>query len=559
MLGLLERVVPAIGWLRTYRRSDLAGDLSAGVTVAVMLVPQGMAYAMLAGLPLQVGLYASTIPLIVYAVFGASRQLAVGPTALVSLLVATGCAGLAAAGSPEYVAYAGLLALLVGLIQVVLGVARLGALVNFVSHAVILGFTWAAELIIALSQFEHLMGVKIERTEGFSDLVANLAVATPATHIPTLVMGVSCIALLVVLGRYAKRVPAALLVCAAASAAVAVFHLDRIGVRTVGEVPAGLPTLSLPALDPAAGGKLIPTALAIALVGFLESFAVAKFIAARERQPVAPNQDLVGLGLANVGAALASGYPVTGGFSRTAVNYKAGARTGLAGIITASIVLLTLAFLTPLFSYIPKAVLAAIVVVAVAGLVDFREVVRIFRIKPRDGWVLVITFATGLAVGIEAGILVGIALSLMLFIWHSSHPHMAELGWVEEGVYRNVARFPEARVFEGCVVLRPDASLYFANMGFVDSRVRSAVLSRPGVKNVVLDLSAVNDIDAVAVHMLEQLIEDCAAQGVRVLLSGMKGPVRDVVARAGWERKLGPGIAHKTISAALREIGVLGE
>jgi len=555
--GLLERAVPAVGWLRGYRRADLAGDLTAGVTVAVMLVPQATAYSMLAGLPPQTGLYAATLPLAVYALFGSSRQLAVGPVAMVSLLVAAGCRPLAEAGSERYIALAALLALVVGALQLAMGLLRLGVLVNFVSHAVISGFTSAAAIIIGLSQAKHLLGVDVDGGESFPRLVRALVAAIPKTHGDTLILGLACIAALVILSKAAPRIPAALAVCAASILAAWLLGLDGRGVRMVGHVPQGLPPLSLPETEWAVMIDLLPTALTISLVGFMESVAVVKFIAARERQKVEPSQELIGLGLANAAAAVCGGYPVTGGLSRTAVNYRAGARTGLAGLISAALVLATIVFLTPVFRHLPKVALAAIVMVAVTSLFDAREPARLFRVRPRDGHVLVLTFAATLGLGIEPGLLLGVGLSLAQFIWRSAHPHMAELGLVEGGVFRNLDRYPEAQTFEHCLILRVDASLYFANMAFVDSRVREAIAARPGLRWIVLDLSAVNDIDAVGVHMLEDLFSDGAALGIRILLAGMKGPVRDVVSRVQWDPRFAPDLLHPSVAHALVAAGLL--
>jgi len=555
--GLLARAVPAVGWLRAYRRADLPGDLTAGVTVAVMLVPQATAYAMLAGLPPEVGLYAATVPLVAYALFGSSRQLAVGPVAMVSLLVASGCEPLAEAGSERYIALAALTALLVGAVQFVMGLLRLGVLVNFVSHAVISGFTSAAAIIIGLSQAKRLLGVDVDGGESFPRLLRALAAAIPETHGATLLLGLVCIAALVILGRAVPRIPGAIAVCAAAIVASPLLGLENHGIRMVGHVPQGLPPLSLPVGDWDSMVELLPTALTISLVGFMESVAVVKFIAARERQKVEPSQELIGLGLANAAAAVSGGYPVTGGLSRTAVNYRAGARTGLAGLISAALVLAAIVFLTPAFRHLPKAVLAAIIVVAVAGLLDPREPVRLFRVRPRDGYVLLLTFAATLGLGIEPGLLLGVALSLAQFIWRSAHPHMAELGLVEGGVFRNIERYPDARAFEHCLVLRVDASLYFANMAFVDARVREAIAARPGLRCVVLDLSAVNDVDAVGVHMLEDLLADGAALGIRVLLAGVKGPVRDVVSRVEWDPRFEPDLSHPSVAHALVAAGLL--
>lgn len=538
--SLPVRLLPALAWLRSYHRGDVLPDLVAGLTTGCMLVPQAMAYAMLAGLPPTIGLHASTLPLVLYALFGSSRHLAVGPVAMVSLLVAAALSKLAAPGSPEYIALAASLALLVGGLQVVLGLARMGFLANFISHAVIVGFTSAAAIVILLSQVKHLLGVKLEPTESTLQLMAALWRSLPETSPVTLAVGGLAMAILTVLRSRAPRLPAAMLVVALGTLAAWALGLADRGLPVVGEVPAALPPLRVPQLDLAVASQLLPAALTILFVGLLESIAIAEMIAARERYRVDADRELVGLGLANVVAGLIAGYPVTGGLSRTAVNYQSGARTGLASVITAALVALTLLLLTPMFRFLPQAVLAAVVVAAVAALIDLRGMRRLFRLKRTDGWVAAVTFATTLALNVEVGILTGVALSLLQLIWRSSHPHIAELGYVEaEKAYLNIHRFPDATQVPEVLILRVDAALYFANMGFVESRLRHCLVERPDVRWVVLDLSGVNDIDAPAVHGLEELISSHRERGVTFLFAGMKGPVRDIIQRAGWDAQVG--------------------
>ncbi|QIN84737.1 sulfate permease [Rubrobacter tropicus] len=557
---MLEKIIPAAGWLRRYRREDLAGDLSAGLIVAVMLVPQGMAYAMLAGLPPVFGLYSSIMPLFVYALFGSSRQLAVGPVAIVSLLTLSGVSAVAEPGSGEFVALAALLALMVGVIQFGLGLVRAGFVVNFLSHAVVSGFTSAAAVVIGLSQLGPLLGVKLEA--GHSVLAqlweagGRLAEVNPVT----LAIGVGSIAALVLFKKISPRFPAPLLVVAASALAVYAFGLEGRGVGIVGEVPGGLPGLSVPALDPGSVVALIPTALTIAFVGFMESIAVAKSIAAKGRYEVDANRELVGLGLANVFGSAFSAYPVTGGFSRSAVNYAAGARTPLASVITAGLVLLTLVLFTPLFYYLPDAVLAVIVMVAVYGLIDAGEPVRLFKVKRADGWALVVTFAVTLLVGIEQGIVVGVAFSLLVFVWRSARPHTTEVGYLpEEDVFRNVNRYPKTRTFPGAFIVRVDASLYFANMAFLKNWLEDAVSARPGLSYLILDFSAVNDVDAVAIETLAEFAKDLRSRGIMLHVAGMKGPVRDVVARSGWPDGLGQNASHLSVKHALRHLDLWPE
>ncbi|OZM56002.1 sodium-independent anion transporter [Lottiidibacillus patelloidae] len=551
---MLKKFIPAFGWLKNYQKQDLKGDFSAGLIVAIMLIPQGMAYAMLAGLPPVIGLYASTIPLIIYALFGSSRQLAVGPVAMVSLLVFTGVSALADPGTEEFVSLALLLALMVGVIQLAMGLFRLGFLVNFLSHAVISGFTSGAALIIGLSQLKHLLGIDIPRGSVFLTL-SEAAKNITDTNVLTLLIGITSIAILLFFKMKMKKFPAPLVVVVGGTLLVSFLNLKDQGVKIVGEVPMGLPQFSLPAMSLEAIMALLPIALTISFVGFMESIAVAKAIASKEKYKVNSNQELNGLGLANIIGSFFSAYPVTGGFSRSAVNYQAGARTGLATIITAVIVIISLMFFTPLFYYLPKAVLAAIIMVAVFGLIDVKEAIHLFKVKKADGWTLLITFIATLTLGIEQGILVGVAVSLLLFIWRSAYPHTAELGYLEkENVYKNIKNYPHAKTYEGILIYRLDASLYFANMAFFEEKLRTAINEKKSVKKVLLDFTAVNSIDAVAIHELEELVHQYEDAGIEFFIAGMKRPVHEVVERAGWTKKYGDKISFISVKQAIEAI-----
>jgi sulfate permease, SulP family len=551
---LLKNFIPALGWLKHYQKQDLKGDFSAGLIVAIMLIPQGMAYAMLAGLPPVIGLYASTIPLIIYALFGSSRQLAVGPVAMVSLLVFTGVSALAEPGTDDYVSLALLLALMVGVIQLAMGLFRLGFLVNFLSHAVISGFTSAAALIIGLSQLKHLMGLSIPRGSVFLTL-SEAAKNITDTNIITLLIGLGSIAILLFFKMKMKKFPAPLVVVVGGTLLVSFLNLQDKGVKIVGEVPMGLPVMSLPAMSFEAIMSLLPIALTISFVGFMESIAVAKAIASKEKYKVNSNQELNGLGLANIVGSFFSAYPVTGGFSRSAVNYQAGARTGLATIITAVIIIVSLMFFTPLFYFLPKAVLAAIIMVAVFGLIDVKEAIHLFKVKKADGWTLVITFIATLTLGIETGILVGVAVSLILFIWRSAYPHTAELGYLEkDNVYKNIKRFPEAKTFENILIYRIDAALYFANMAFLEEKIRETLSEKESVNKVLLDFSAVNAIDAVAIDELDELIQQYKDAGIEFYIAGMKGPVHKYIEKAGLTKKYGEKINYISVQQAINAI-----
>ncbi|RAZ69298.1 SulP family inorganic anion transporter [Planococcus maitriensis] len=552
---MLKKWIPAIEWLGSYKKSDLSGDLNAGLIVAIMLIPQGMAYAMLAGLPPVIGLYASTVPLIIYALFGTSRQLAVGPVAMVSLLVLSGVSLLAEPGTDEYISLALLLMLMIGVFQLLLGVFKLGFVVNFLSHAVISGFTSAAAIIIGLSQLKHLIGVSLEADKNVFLIIGETIRRAGEINPATLAIGVGSIVLLILMKKYVKKIPGPLVVVVLSILAVYLFNLNGLGVKIVGEVPAGLPSSSLPAFQMDALIALVPIALTISFIGYMESIAMAKAIAAKEKYKIDPDRELIGIGLANVGGSFFAGYPVTGGFSRSAVNYQAGARTLLASIITALLIILTLLFFTGLFYYLPNAVLAAIIMVAVYSLIDAKELKYLFKVNRVDGLTWLLTFLATLLIGIEQGIIAGAIFSLLVFIRRSAYPHVAELGYLpEEDVYRNTDRYPDAETDPEILIFRVDASLYFANMTFLEEQLCKRLAEKPETKWVVFDFSSVNSIDAVAIHALEDLMEQCQSGKVEMVFSGIKNTVLDVLKRADWERKYGGSIHYMSIEDALSSI-----
>lgn len=539
-MALLDRIVPATTWLRAYERRNLRADVSAGVTTAVMLIPQAMAYAMLAGLPPIVGLYASTIPLVLYALFGSSRELAVGPVAMDSLLVATTLAPIAVAGSSEYVGLAVLLALMVGVIAAGLGLARAGFLVNFLSRPVVSGFTSAAALIIGLSQLQHLLGVELPRSQQVFAILGAAARSIGEVEPHTLLIGLASVAALVGLKRFAPKVPRGLAVVTAATVGVWAFGLDARGVAVVGDVPAGLPAPSLPAVDLGMMVDLAPAAFVIALVGFMEAVSVAKAYASQRGYEISANQELIGIGAANVGAALVGGYPVTGGFSRTAVNAQAGARTPLAGLVTSGVVVGTLLFLTPLFYFLPKAVLAAVIMTAVFGLIDLQQVRHLWRVDRADLALLVLTFLATLALGIQAGIGVGVGASLLWFVIQTTRPHAAVLGRLPgTSAYRNVERHPHAERFDGVLLLRIDASFYFGNVSFLKELVRDTLAEQAfPVHTVIVDASSINRLDSSANDALGAMAKSLSDGGIRLVLAGLKGPVSDALERSGVYREV---------------------
>lgn len=558
---MFKKFIPALDWLPNYKRTDLRGDVSAGLIVAIMLIPQGMAYAMLAGLPPVIGLYAATVPLLIYALFGTSKQLAVGPVAMVSLLVLTGVSTLAEPGSDEYISLVLLLMFMIGIIQLSMGLFRLGFLVNFMSHAVISGFTSAAAIIIGLSQLKHLLGVNLQADKDVFLIIWESFLRITEINPFTFAIGVGSIALLILLKRWLPKVPAPLVVVVFTILLVYLLQLNNEGVKIVGEVPKGLPSLSFPVINRESLLALLPIALTISFVGFMESMAMAKAIAAKEKYKILPNKELTALGLANIGGTFFSGYPVTGGFSRSAVNYQSGARTPLASIITAFLILLTLVFFTELFYYLPNAVLAAIIMVAVYSLIDLKEAKHLFKIRKMDGIIWLATFASTLVFGIVEGIIIGIVFSLIVFIWKSAYPHVAELGYLpEEGVFRNIKRFPEAKVDPEVLIFRVDSSLFFANMAFFEEKLAERLVDKPNTKWVILDFTGVNSIDAVAIHSLEEMMSAHRIDNrVEFLLAGVKGPVRDLLKKADWEMKFGEKFQYMSLEHAMLAIDEKGK
>lgn len=535
-------MIPSIGWIKGYSNTDLRGDLSAGLTVGVMLIPQGMAYAMIAGLPPIYGLYASTIPLIIYAMFGTSRHLAVGPVAMVSLLTAAGVGAIASVGTEEYLMLAFILAFLVGAIQLAAGVFRLGFLVNFLSHPVISGFTSAAALIIGLSQLKHLLGINLPRSHHVHEIVMSAIERITEINLLTFGIGLGGIVLIIGLKRINKMIPGALVAVVAGILVVRLFNLQDHGVAIVGTIPEGIPGLALPRLNQGDLLSLLPTALTIALVGLMESIAVAKAIEQKYKTyKVIPNKELIALGLSNLGASVFQGYPVTGGFSRTAVNEQAGARTGLASVISAVLIVITLLFLTPLFYFLPNAILASVIMVAVFGLIDFKEPMYLIRANKFDLGVLLVTFIATLTLGIELGIGVGVILSLLIVVFRSTAPHIAILGNVPgTRFYRNKERFEDIIERPDLLIIRFDAALYFANVNYFKASIDELVETRKeNIKGIILDASSINSIDSTGVHALKDLASECKTNGLKFYVTGVRGPVRDAMQRGSLTRVVG--------------------
>jgi SulP family sulfate permease len=531
----INKYIPILDWIKSYSKKDAKGDLNAGITVGIMLIPQGMAYAMLAGLPPIYGLYASIVPLILYAIFGTSRQLAVGPVAMVSLLVLAGVGEIAEAGSDRFIQLAIMTAMGVGLFQFFMGVFRMGFLVNFLSHPVLSGFTSAAALIIGGSQVKSILGIDIPRTNYVHEIVMNTIQKASEIDIFTAMIGFGSIATIILLRKWKKTFPSALVVVGLGTLVTYFFGLHESGVAIVGQVPEGLPSFKLTSLSWADFELLFPTILVISLVGYMESIAVAKAIANKRGYKVDPNQELIGLGAANIGGALFQSYPTTGGFSRTAVNDQAGANTGMGSIISAVIIALTVLFLTPLFYYLPKAVLGAIIVVAVAGLFDTHEMKHLWKTDKKDLAMLMATFIATLSLGIEEGIAIGVLLSLVMVIYNSTKPHSTELGRLgETRNFRNIHRYKDAKTDEEILVYRFDSELYFANVEYFRSTIDTLIEQKgDNLKLVVLDASAINSVDSTGVHALEELIKDLSEKDIELYFASAIGPVRDKLKISG--------------------------
>ena len=534
--------LPVLQWGRAYNREALVSDGVAALIVTIMLIPQSLAYAMLAGLPPEVGLYASVAPLLLYAVFGTSRVLAVGPVAVVSLMTAAAIGQHAPAGTPEYWAVAITLAFLSGLLLLSMGLLRLGFLANFLSHPVISGFISASGILIAASQLKTLMGVSAEG-HNFLDLSLSLMSQLGQVHVLTLAIGAATVAFLFwvrsglkpLLQRLGMKPRAADVaaktgpVAAIAVTTLLTWALDWQvqGVKIVGAVPQGFPPFTLPLWDLGLWQALLVPALLISVVGFVESVSVGQTLAAKRRQRIEPDQELVALGSSNLSAALTGGFPVTGGFARSVVNFDAGAQTPAAGVFTAAGITLASLFLTPALYYLPQATLAATIVVAVLSLVDFSILRKTWNYAKSDFSAVVATLVATLTVGVETGLIVGVGVSLALYLYRTSRPHMAEVGLVVGTEhFRNVQRHAVA-VSPRVLSLRVDESLYFANSRALEDRINSTVASRHGLVHVILQCSAINDIDASALESLEAIDLRLRGAGVRLHLSEVKGPVMD--------------------------------
>lgn len=551
----MKKFLPILSWLPGYKKEYLSGDFSAGLTVGVMLIPQGMAYAMIAGLPPVYGLYAALVPQVVYAIFGTSRQLGVGPVAMDSLLVAAGVSVIAEAGSQNYISLAILLAFMMGVTQLALGLFRMGFLVNFLSKPVISGFTSAAALIIALNQLKHFVGVDLSGSNVFTILYEAILKFGEFNWI-SLVMGTVGVLILKNIKKLHKAIPGALVAVILGIIVVKIFNLNAHEVKIVGKVPEGLPHFSIPVFGSPHFNELIPIAATLALIAFMEAISVAKALQAKHKNEykLDANQELIGLGMSNVVGSFFSCYPTTGGFSRSAVNEQSGAKTNLAALISASLVALTLLFLTPLFYYLPKSILAAIIMVAVFGLIDIKFPVTLWKTKKEDLLMLLIAFGVTLGFGIKEGIGVSVVISLLAMIYRSTKPHYAVLGKMPDSKeYRNIERFKDVVIRKDILIIRYDADLYFANTShFMETLSEEVDKKGNDLKLVILHGGSIAHIDTTAYQALSEFIEHMAKNNVEVYLAYVIGPTRDFLRKAGLGNMLGEEKCFLDIDSAIK-------
>ena len=552
--AILSSLLPSLNWRATYGKVNPRAEAIAGVTVAALIVPQGIALALLAGLPPVMGLYASILPMIVYALTGSGRQTSVGPVTVDSLMLVLGLSTMVTHGTASYIALAVLVTGMIGVIQIVMGALRLGFLVNFLSYPVLAGFTSAAAVVTALGQLKHLLGISQPQLPSVYQSVVDLLLRLPQVNLETLAIGVGCLFILWGLRHLAPTAPGPLALVVVCTFMAWSLGLDGHGVKVLGEVPAGLPHLSLPSVHWADVQALLPLAVTMGMVGFAQTISVGKSLGNRYGYDVDANRELAALGLSNLMSSLSQGYAVSGSQARSVLNATSGARTPLASIISALCAGIATIWFTPLFYYLPNATLAAILVFSAIRLIDTDEIRYLFKVKITEGMLLVLTFVATLGLGIMPGLLLGVVASILLFITLNTRPHMAILGRLPgTNIFRNIQHFPEAETFPGLVILRIDASLYFANVEFLKETIHDIChRHRVGLKAILLDASAVNDLDSSADTALHQLSDELRKNGITFYIAGIKAPVREVMQRSGLYSILGGDHFFFTIDAAVK-------
>lgn len=563
----LKSFFPITDNFSTHTSSDWRKDLIAGITVAVMLVPQGMAYAMLAGMPPIYGLYGGLIPLLLYAVMGTSRQMSIGPVAISALLVLAGVSQIADPMTPEYISLVILTGLLVGIAQLLLGVFRLGFLVNFISHPVIVGFTSAAAIIIAVSQLKDLLGISIPRFSHAYQTVEYAINHIGETNWMTVILCIGSIVTMLVLKKINKAIPGALIVVVIGTLLVYFLGEEKMNIAIVKDVPQGLPAFEIPEMTWEKIQILYPTIFTVTIICIVESIAIAKVLQAKHGDyQIHANQELIALGVSKLGGAFFQAIPTSGSFTRSAVNNESGARSGFASIFTALLIGLTLLFLTPLFYFLPKAILAAIILLSVKSLFDWQEAAHLWHTHRSDFYMMLTTFIVTLGLGIEEGVLAGVVLSICMVLYRSSKPHIAILGKLPGSInYRNINRFESANEPENILILRFDDQLYFGNASYFQEMIQDLVAERKEpLKMVLLDASSMHGMDSTGLHTLEEVQKYLNSKNITFYISGMIGPVRDFVTKSGFIDRMGAqsyflnihqGVTHfKNINQGLEEV-----
>nr|CAA6810648.1 MAG: Sulfate permease [uncultured Thiotrichaceae bacterium] len=536
-----KRFVPFKDWITELKNPEvLRADIFAGITVALVLIPQSMAYAQLAGLPPQLGLYAAFLVPIVAALFGSSRQLQNGPVAIISLMTAAALLPLNL--SPEqYIAYAAMVAVMAGIMQLVLGLLRLGVMVDFLSHPVVIGFINAAAIVISSLQVSKLIGVDDIQSEHLYETIWELMKATPEGYHPaTLAMGVFSLFLLLLFKKLTPQLPGILLTVIIATALAWMLDFEQLGGKVAGNIERGLPSFIMPTIDPKDITSLLMPALMIALLSFVEAFSIAKAVAAKTRQHLSANQEMVGKGLANIVAGVTQGYAVSGSFSRTAVAFEAGARTGFTAIVSGIVVGITLLFLTPLLYHLPVATLAAVIIMAVIGMIQIEPFKHVWKVSPHDGVIAGVVFISTLvfAPHLEWGIFIGVILSLIFYLHKTMRPHFAEVAQDKDRALRDAHLFG-METSEDMAIFRHDGDLYFANASYLEKRLLNAVADKPKLKVLVLDLEAVDHIDATGEEMLTHLFQRLKEAGIDFYITRAKFKLTDALKRSGLYQRIG--------------------
>ena len=551
-MSTARNLLPFLDWFPP-QRGALKSDLIAGITVALLAIPQSLAYAQLAGVPAYYGLYAALVPTIIGALFGSSAALSTGPVALTSLLTAASISQLAPHGSEQYIAFAILLSFVAGAFQIAFGMMRMGMLLNFLSYPVLMGFINAAAIIIGLSQLPALVGIPAAQTEHFLLDLWHVIENMDSTHEVSLFFGVTAIALLVVFKNYAPRIPGVLLTVALLTAASYLLGYEKMGGRIVGDIPQGLPGFAMPRADWNSTIALLPAGFVIALISFMEAMSSCKIIAIKTRTPWDENQELIGQGLAKVAGAFSQTFPVSGSFSRSALNLSVHAKTGMSSVFSAVFVLLTLLFFTPLLHHLPKPVLAAIIMVSLANLVDYRSIAKSWRARGDDGIAAVVTFVTTLAFApnIQIGILTGIMLSLVLLLYRMMRPRVAVLGMDGDGILRDAENCRHGALNPKLGALRFDRSLFFVNVAYFEQAIINLERSNPELRYILVVGSGINSIDASGIEMLSNLFDRLKAGGITLGFSGIKPEVMEIMDRTGLTQKIGAANLFATDDVAL--------